>query len=108
MTELEKIKQEEAPSGGMSREQFMQMAGSNYSEEDKKILCHNNIRKIRTAKERFLQENIDQLNEIEEITNEHLAPYIRGGFTSLICQSGGEYTIGEKEQKPQCSSHGTL
>ena len=45
---------------------------------------------------------------MESATEEMLEQYIRGGFSSLVCISGGEYTIGGKNTAPTCSIHGGL
>jgi hypothetical protein len=108
MTELERIKRGEAPKGGMSQQNFMRMIEESYTEEDKKILCENNLKKIRAAKESYINDNLDQLDKIKEITKEQLEQYIKGGFSSLICKSGGKYTIGGKDTMPACSVHGPL
>ncbi len=94
MKELDWIKQGGAPKGGMDQQDFMKMVEDNYTDEDKEILCKNNLKKIRAAKESYINDNLEQ--------------HINGGFSSLICKSGGKYTIGKKDITPTCSIHGGL
>ena len=108
MKELDWIKQGGAPKGGMDQQDFMKMVEDNYTDEDKEILCKNNLKKIRAAKESYINDNLEQLDKIKEITKENLDQYINGGFSSLTCKSGGKYTIGEKDIMPTCSIHGGL
>lgn len=108
MKELDWIKQGGAPKGGMDQQDFMKMVEDNYSDEDKKILCENNLKRIRAAKESYINDNLDRLDEIKEITEEMLEQYIRGGFSSLACISGGEFIIGGKDTAPTCSIHSGL
>ena len=108
MAELERIKNGEAPQGGMSGQDFMGMTNSGYSENDNYILCENNMIKIRAAKESFLNNNIDRIDTITVITQNDINPYMRGSFASLKCNSGGNYSIGEVDTPPACSVHGPL
>jgi len=106
MAELDRIKRGEAPKGSMNQEDFMQMVEDNYTDEDKKILCENNLKKIRAAKESYINDNLEQPDKMKKITKEDLDQYIKGGFSSLTCKAGGKYTIGEKDTTPTCSIHG--
>lgn len=109
MAELERIKRGEAPSGGgMGRDDFMKMIDKNYTQDDKKIFCDNNLIKIRSAKESYMNDNLDRLNQMNEITKEQIDQYINGGMASLACKSGGEYIIEGIAAMPECSVHGRL
>lgn len=108
MAELDRIKRGESPKGGINQEDFMQMVEDNYTDEDKKILCENNLKRIRAAKESYINDNLEQLDKIKKTTKENLDQYINGGFSSLACKSGGKYTVGKKDITPTCSIHGGL
>ena len=64
-------------------------------------MCINNLRQIDAAKNQWALEN-SKTNGVTP-TAQDLSPYIKGGFESLHCVAGGNYTIGPVGQNPTCS-----
>ena len=108
MAELQRVKAGETPQKGMSEQNFNRLLNDSYTEEGKQILCETNRRRIRAAKEQFLGNNVDKIDQITKISNEDINSYIKKGFDSLVCKSKGVYTIGDKDSSPSCSVHGLL
>ncbi len=44
----------------------------------------------------------------KNITEQDVSPYLKNGFSGLICPKGGFYTINPLEKEPMCSEHGSL
>jgi len=66
--------------------------------------CINNLRQIDAAKNEWALEK--NKKEGETPTAADLDPYIRGGFNSLHCPAGGEYSINPVGQAPTCTIKG--
>jgi len=69
--------------------------------------CISNLSMIDSAKEQAMME-IPTLRVGDEVDPDTIAPFLRGGFESMICPAGGEYTIHPAGREPECSHHGTL
>lgn len=71
-------------------------------------VCINNLRQIDSAKEQFALEN--DLNDGDAVGAgllADIAAYIRGGAASIVCPSGGAYTVDVVGTDPSCSTGGT-
>jgi hypothetical protein len=42
------------------------------------------------------------------VTEKEISPFLKGGFSGLVCPKGGRYTIGPVGKESVCSEHGTL
>jgi RNA polymerase sigma factor (sigma-70 family) len=68
--------------------------------------CLNNLRMLEGAKDQAALEYRRRTGS--EVTGEELSPYLKGGFESIRCPSGGQYTIARIGEPSRCSVHGAL
>ena len=67
-------------------------------------VCRSNLRLINNAKHHWALEH--RASARSTPTAEDLSPYIRGGFETLKCPDGGEYSINPMHSMPTCSVEG--
>ena len=66
--------------------------------------CIANLRQIDSAKQQWALEK--NKKETDTPTAADLDPYIKGGFDSLHCPAGGEYSINPVGELPTCTVRG--
>src|SRR5436190_14039955 len=64
-------------------------------------ICTNNLRQIDSAKQAWARDN--KKGESQSPTGKDLEPYLKNGFSALVCPSGGTYSINPIGEKPTCS-----
>jgi len=64
-------------------------------------ICVNNLRQIDGAKQTWARDN--KKDESQTPTGQDLSPYLKNGFSTLICPAGGTYSINQVGEKPTCS-----
>jgi hypothetical protein len=72
--------------------------------EAQKVVCIGNLRQIEGAKQQWAQENKKQ--PTDSPTAADLDPYLKSGFSSLVCPAGGTYAIKAAGETPTCSVAG--
>ena len=68
--------------------------------------CINNMRMIDAAKEQAAMGL--GYKDGQTVTEQEVSPYIRRGFSGLVCPRGGRYAIKPLGQEPECSEHGSM
>jgi hypothetical protein len=69
-------------------------------------MCRNNLRMIDDVKD---QAGLTLNYKMgATVTDEVISPYLRGGFSGLICPKGGRYTIHPLGKESECSEHGSF
>ena len=68
--------------------------------------CWNTLRIMEGAKDQWALEN--RRGTGSEVTGEEISPYLKDGFESIRCPSGGQYTIARIGEPSSCSVHGAL
>ncbi len=67
--------------------------------------CRNNLRMIDDMKDQMALGLNYKAGAT--VTEQELSPYLKGGFSGLVCPKGGRYTIKPVGKEPECSEHGT-
>jgi hypothetical protein len=68
--------------------------------------CKNNLRMIDDSRDQAALER--NYKERATVTEKEISPFLKGGFSGLVCPKGGRYTIGPVGKESVCSEHGTL
>ena len=74
------------------------------AENSQRNVCINNLRQIDAAKNEFALEKGKANGTV--VTEDDIAPYIKGAENLPTCPSGGKYTIGKVGETPTCSIPG--
>ena len=93
------------PPGGVftkAQQEFQQRYGLTIDPATATASCINNLRVLDGAKQQWALENNKTATSVPQMSD--LAPYLK--FPSLVCPSGGNYTLNAVSTVPTCSQPG--
>lgn len=85
------------------------------SDAARRMACRNNMAQVAGAKGGYGLEN--KLPRGQSVSPDEISPYLKHGWSGLVCPSGGRYDPGRftgnkddgtVKQAPSCSIHGSL